>query len=97
MPKPGGDAWLTIELESGLLIYENTNRGVISYLNDLHKGRNTSDAWRWFIDFFSILCIVFSLSGLWLLVRYANQRPSTWPLVVAGAIFPVLILILSAH
>lgn len=97
MPKPGGDAWLTIELESGLLIYENTNRGVISYLNDLHKGRNTSDAWRWFIDFFSILCIVFSLSGLLLLVRYANQRPSTWPLVVAGAIFPVLILILSAH
>ncbi|ALO44144.1 PepSY-associated TM helix domain-containing protein [Pseudoalteromonas phenolica] len=97
MPKPGGDAWLTIELESGLLIYENTDRGVISYLNDLHKGRNTSDAWRWFIDFFSILCIVFSLSGLWLLIRYANQRPSTWPLVVAGAIFPVLILILSAH
>ena len=97
MPKPGGDAWLTIELETGVLIYEDTDQGVISYLNDLHKGRNTSVAWRWFIDFFSVLCIVFSLSGLWLLVRYANQRPSTWPLVVAGAVFPVLILILSAH
>src|SRR5690554_2013147 len=48
MPKPGGDAWLSIDLESGELLYENTNRGIISYLNDLHKGRHTGLAWSWF-------------------------------------------------
>lgn len=97
MPKPGGDAWLSIDLNNGELLYENTSRGAISYLNDLHKGRNTGAAWSWFIDIFSVLCLVFSLSGLWLLVNYAKQRPSTWPFVGLGLLLPLLIIILSVH
>ncbi|WP_300428391.1 PepSY-associated TM helix domain-containing protein [uncultured Thalassolituus sp.] len=97
MPKPGGDAWLSIDLESGSFIYENTDRGIISYLNDLHKGRNTNAAWSWFIDIFSVLCLVFSLSGLWLLARYAKQRPGTWPLVTLGVVAPLILLVLAAH
>lgn len=97
MPRPGGDAWLSIETDSGVLLYERTERGWISYLNDLHKGRNTGPLWSWFIDIFSLLCLVFSLSGLWLLVRYARQRPSTWPLVALGVVIPLLIIILSVH
>ncbi|PHS61973.1 MAG: hypothetical protein COB09_16170 [Thalassobium sp.] len=97
MPRPGGDAWLSIETDSGVLLYERTERGWISYLNDLHKGRNTGLLWSWFIDIFSLLCLIFSLSGLWLLVRYARQRPSTWPLVALGVVIPLLIIILSVH
>lgn len=97
MPKPGGDAWLSIDLESGSFIYENTDRGIISYLNDLHKGRNTNAAWSWFIDIFSVLCLVFSLSGLWLLARYVKQRPGTWPLVTLGVVAPLILLVLAAH
>lgn len=97
MPKPGGDAWLSIDLTSGELLYENTSRGAVSYLNDLHKGRNTGVLWSWFIDIFSVLCLVFSLSGLWLLFKYAKQRPSTWPLVGLGLVIPLLIIILSVH
>ena len=97
MPKPGGDAWLSIDLETGSFIYEDTDRGVISYLNDVHKGRNTNTAWSWFIDIFSVLCLVFSLSGLWLLARYARQRPSTWPLVAFGVIAPIILLVLAAY
>lgn len=97
MPRPGGDAWLSIETDSGVLLYERTERGWISYLNDLHKGRNTGLLWSWFIDIFSLLCLVFSLSGLWLLMRYARQRPSTWPVVALGVVLPLLIIILSVH
>lgn len=97
MPKPGGDAWLSIDLNSGELLYENTSRGVISYLNDLHKGRNTGVLWSWFIDVFSVLCLIFSISGLWLLFKYAKQRPSTWPLVGLGLVIPLLIIILTVH
>jgi hypothetical protein len=97
MPKPGGDAWLSVDLETGVLMYESTDRGWISYLNDLHKGRNTNLAWSWFIDIFSVLCLVFSLSGLWLLSRYARQRPSTWPLVGLGILGPLILSILAAH
>ena len=97
IPKPGGDAWLSIDLNSGELLYENTDRGVISYLNDLHKGRNTGVAWSWFIDVFSLLCLLFSLSGLWLLIKYAKQRPSTWPWVGLGVLIPLLIIVLTFH
>lgn len=97
LPRPGGDAWLSIDLETGEFIYERTNRGTISFLNDLHKGRNTGPAWSWFLDVFSSLCIIFSLSGLWLLVRYAKQRPATWPLVTLGFVIPAVLILITIH
>src|SRR5690606_1731422 len=37
LPEPGADAWLAINLADGEVEYERSNRGVIAYLNDLHK------------------------------------------------------------
>src|SRR5687768_13729034 len=58
LPRAGGDAWLSIDLASGDVEYERTDRGWISYLNDLHKGRNTGLAWSWFLDIFAVACLV---------------------------------------
>lgn len=97
LPRPGGDAWLSIDLDSGEVIYEHTDRGWISYLNDLHKGRNTGTAWSWFIDVFSVSCVVFCISGLLLLQRHAQSRPTTWPLVGLGLVIPMLLALLLIH
>lgn len=97
LPHPGGDAWLSIDLETGELLFENTDRGWIAYLNDLHKGRNTGAAWSWFIDIFAGICVVFSFTGLWLLIRQTKMRPSTWPVTLAGLVIPVLIMLLFIH
>ena len=97
LPRPGGDAWLSLDIDSGELEYESTERGWIAYLNDLHKGRNTGSAWSWFIDLFAGLCVVFSLSGLLLLQRYAGNRPSTWPVVLLGLVLPALLALLFIH
>jgi len=97
LPRPGGDAWLSLDVESGALEYESTDRGWIAYLNDLHKGRNTGTVWFWFIDVFAVLCAVFCLSGLLLLQRYAGNRPSTWPMVGLGLVIPVLLALLFIH
>jgi hypothetical protein len=97
LPRPGGDAWLSLDIESGALEYESTDRGWIAYLNDLHKGRNTGSSWSWFIDVFAGLCVLFSLSGLLLLQRYAGARPSTWPLVALGLVLPALLALLFIH
>ena len=40
LPRPGGDAWLRLDRQSGALEYENSDRGWLAYLNDLHKGRH---------------------------------------------------------
>lgn len=97
LPCPGGDAWLTIQRDTGDVFYESTSRGWIAWLNDLHKGRNTGEAWRWFIDIFAVACLVFSITGLVLLHLYSKNRPSTWPLVATGTVLPVLLLILFVH
>ncbi|MDX9875015.1 MAG: PepSY-associated TM helix domain-containing protein [Spongiibacteraceae bacterium] len=97
LPRPGGDAWLSIDLESGELLYERTDRGWIAYLNDLHKGRDTGAVWRWFIDIFAVACVIFCITGLLLLQRHAATRPSTWPLVGAGLVIPMLLALLFMH
>jgi hypothetical protein len=69
----------------------------VSYLNDLHKGRNTGDAWFWFIDAFAVACVVFTLTGLLLLQLHARHRPSTWPLVGASLAIPLLLALFLIH
>ena len=97
LPKPGGDAWLRIDLESGEAEFEATDRGWISWLNDLHKGRHTGSAWSLFIDVFAIGCLLFSLSGLLVLKIHAAQRYSTWPLVGLGVLIPALLALVFIH
>ena len=97
LPRPGGDGWVSIDRQSGAVTSESTSRGWISYLNDLHKGRNTGTAWKWFIDIFAVACFVFAMTGLLLLQLHAAKRPSTWPLVGAGLIIPTLLIILFLH
>lgn len=97
LPRPGGDGWLTVDRETGDVVHETTDRGWIAYLNDLHKGRNTSTAWKWFIDIFAGACVLFTLTGLLLLQLYAGNRPSTWPVVGLGLVIPVVLAILMIH
>lgn len=97
LPRPGGDGWLSVDLDSGALLYEVTDRGWIAYFNDLHKGRHTGVLWSWFIDLFAAVCVLFSLTGLWLLVRQAGRQPLTWPLTLAGALVPLLLMLLFIH
>ena len=97
MPTPGADAWLSIDRTSGAVEYESTDRGWISYFNDLHKGRNAGPAWGWFLDIFAIACLVFCITGLFLLQMHAKQRRMTWPYVGLGLLVPVLLALIFVH
>jgi hypothetical protein len=97
MPGPGRDAWITITRATGTVSSEITDRGWISYLNDLHKGRNTGAVWFWFIDVFAAACVLFSLTGLLLLQLHARRRPLTWPIVILGIALPAVLAIIFIH
>ena len=97
LPRPGGDAWLTIARDSGEVHYERTDRGVVSFLNDLHKGRNAGPMWGWFIDLFAVACVLFAGTGLFLLKMHSSRRPGTWPYVALGLVVPVVVIILFVH
>jgi hypothetical protein len=97
LPRPGGDAWLRLSLADGQAEYERTDRGWLSYFNDLHKGRNTGAAWSWFIDIFAAAALVFSVTGLFILKMHAGNRPLTWPMVGMGLVIPMLLALLFIH
>lgn len=97
MPGPGSDAWVSIDRTTGHVSAETTWRGWVSYLNDLHKGRNTGAAWFWFIDAMAVACLVFTLTGLLLLQMHARHRPMTWPLVGASVIVPLILAVFLIH
>ncbi len=97
LPRPGGDAWVSLDRKSGEARYEVTSRGWISWLNDLHKGRNTGAMWSLFLDVVAVACVVFCLTGLVLLQLLSVGRPSTWPLVGLGLVIPLLIAIFFIH
>lgn len=97
LPRPGGDGWIAIDRASGAVTSEITDRGWIAWLNDLHKGRNSGPAWKWFIDVFAVACFLFALTGLILLWLHSKKRPSTWPLVAVGLAIPALLAIFFIH
>jgi len=97
LPRPGGDAWLSIDRETGEVTHEQTTRGWIAFFNDLHKGRDTGWAWRWFIDLFALACLIFCGTGLALLLLHGRGRPATWPVVGLGLVVPLILVILFIH
>ncbi|WP_336489909.1 PepSY-associated TM helix domain-containing protein [Methylobacterium nigriterrae] len=97
LPRPGGDAFVSIGRADGAVLYEKTGRGWVSYLNDLHKGRHAGPAWGLFIDVFAGACLVFCLTGLILLQFHSARRPATWPVVGLGLLAPLLLALLFIH
>ncbi|GAB2676316.1 PepSY-associated TM helix domain-containing protein [Aliiglaciecola sp. 3_MG-2023] len=97
LARPGGDAWLAIDTETGDFIYEDTDRGWLAYFNDLHKGRDSGTVWRWFIDIFAGGCIIFSVTGLILLCRQSSHRQATAPLAALGVLIPLVLMLLFIH
>ena len=97
LPRPGGDGFVSLGRRDGAVLYERTERGWISYLNDLHKGRHTGSAWSLFIDGFAVACLIFCLTGLVLLQFHAARRPATWPVVGLGLLAPLLLALLFIH
>jgi hypothetical protein len=69
---PGTYRSLTIDLSSGEAFLETTNYGYWAVFNDLHKGRNSGDFWRFIIDLSAVLMIVFSLTGF--ILALAQRR-----------------------
>lgn len=96
-PRPGGSASMRIDLTSGVAELERIDRGLIAYLNDLHKGRHAGPAWGWFLDVFAGAALLSALTGLLILVRQSSMRASIWPLVTLGAFVPALVIFLFVH
>jgi hypothetical protein len=87
--KAGKNTTIAVDVETGEAFYEQTHYGWWAVLNDLHKGRNTSNFWGWIIDLSSVLFIVFAISGFILAMPQKRFR-RTLTLSLASTILTLI-------
>jgi len=97
LPRPGGDGWISVKRDTGIVEWELTDRGWVSYFNDLHKGRHTGRVWQVFIDVIAVAFLIFTATGMVLLQIHAAKRPTTWPAIAFGFAAPTVLLIFFLH
>ena len=88
---PGYNASVFVDLTSEKVEVETTNYGVIALLNDLHKGRNSGEVWKWFIDITALLMIFFVLTGVCLLLPKKKTLNTSIKWTVLGSAISLII------
>lgn len=85
---PGYTADVFVNRAKGTFHLSERSLGVVAWANDLHKGRDAGQGWKWVIDFSAIFMTVISLSGLILLLFIKKKRASglLWLVLGIGAI-----------
>jgi hypothetical protein len=88
---PGYAADIFVDRESGSYTVSETVHGVVSIMNDLHKGRDSGGAWGWFIDVSAVIMMIMSLSGFGLLLYLKKRRAPGLLVAVLGTIAMFLV------
>ncbi|KAA8679539.1 PepSY-associated TM helix domain-containing protein [Vibrio gigantis] len=88
---PGYNASVFVDVTSEFVEVETTNYGVIALLNDLHKGRNSGEVWKWFIDITALLMIFFVLTGVCLLLPKKKTLNTSIKWTVLGSAISLVI------
>lgn len=85
---PGYTADVFVDRKKGSYHLSERSLGVIAWANDLHKGRDTGQGWKWVIDFSAIFMTVISITGLILLLFIKKKRANglLWLVLGIGAI-----------
>ena len=87
---PGYEADAFISREESTYTLTQTNQGLMGFINDLHKGRDTGKTWLWVIDIAAILMTIISFSGLILLLFLKKKRLAGLLLIAVGILLTYL-------
>ncbi len=95
--RPAGYAAVVIDLAERTLELDAEFGGYLALANDLHKGRYAGSSWKWLIDITAVFCVLFALSGFYLLWRQPNRRDFGNATAIAGVVLALLAYIASFH
>ena len=93
-PIPAGYVFVTVYLDVGEIEIEQKSGSLVSLLNDLHKGRHSGEFWSWLIDISAGLMLVFSMTGLVILLQNNKRRAKGIFYILLGSIAPWLAYLL---
>ncbi|WP_064608980.1 PepSY-associated TM helix domain-containing protein [Photobacterium sp. J15] len=90
---PGFNASVYVDLINREAIIEKTHYGAVAVFNDLHKGRNSGEVWKWFIDITALLMIFFVLTGVCLLLPKKKTLSNSLVWTAVGSLSTLLIFL----
>lgn len=88
---PGYSADVFVNKEDGKYEISETKTGLFGIINDLHKGRDSGQAWKLLIDISAILMTIVSLSGLVMLFFLKKKRVAGVLLILVGTLISLLV------
>ncbi len=91
---PGYTADAFIDRTTGQFDLVESSMGWIAIMNDLHKGRDSGEAWSWLIDISAVLLVFVSATGLLLLLYINRHRIAGLATAVLGIVLTIAIYLL---
>jgi hypothetical protein len=88
---PGYSADVFIERATGRYEVTESRLGFAAIINDLHKGRDSGRAWKWFIDVSAVLLTFVSATGLVLIWFVHRHRVAGLLSLGAGCVLTYLL------
>ncbi|MDP2714005.1 PepSY-associated TM helix domain-containing protein [Rheinheimera sp.] len=95
--RPAGYATAIVDFSANTAELELEFNGYLALLNDLHKGRNAGTSWIVLIDVTAVACIIFALTGFWLILKQPSRRSMGNSLAMLGIFISLFAYILSLH
>lgn len=95
--QPAGFTNAQIAMDTGAVELSREFGGYLALLNDLHKGRYAGTAWKWLIDLVAVACLLFALSGFYLLWRQPGRRWWGVQCALTGAGVMLLVYLAALH
>jgi hypothetical protein len=95
--RPAGYATAIVDFSANTAELELEFNGYLALLNDLHKGRNAGTSWIVLIDVTAVACIIFALTGFWLILKQPSRRSMGNSLAMLGIFIGLFAYILSLH
>lgn len=95
--RPAGYSTAVIDLAQGEVELTAEFAGTLALLNDLHKGRYAGQSWKWLIDITAVACVLFGISGFYLLWRQPSRRRSGVNTAIVGIILMLLAYLAALH
>lgn len=91
---PAYSADVTVTRADGHYEIEESRKGFVALMDDLHKGRDSGAGWSLVIDVAAVLLVVISATGLWLLWFLRKRRRSgLWTTAIGAVVVWVLYLL----
>lgn len=91
---PAGYATAIVDVGGKSLSLQYRKGNMLNIMSDLHKGRNSGEAWSWVIDISAVLMIIFSLTGMIILLQNKKHRMQACLFAILGLLTPLFIYLL---